>query len=290
MDEPDETPSDTPDDNGGTDQPLFEPLPFIQATVAPSPTQSTISGSEMDDDLIATDDSELIDLGLGNDTVLALAGDDVVAGGDGNDVVAANMGNDFIDASAGNDTVFAGKDQDMIMGGLGEDSVFGDMGDDYLNGGEGNDWLNGNQGDDTVLGGAGDDQMYGGKGDDILIAESGSDTLSGDMGNDTLVGATPLSSASGEIDVLTGGNGGDLFVLGDSQQDYYTATGSNAVITDFNPAEDLIQLHGAVSDYNLVTDGNNINLLLNSELIAVIEGGATLGLSLNSSSFVYGSM
>jgi Ca2+-binding RTX toxin-like protein len=290
VDETPDTPIDTPDNGGGSTQMLFEPLPVIQAAMPPAPTQTTVSGSVGDDDLMATDSSELIDLGLGDDTVMALGGDDLIAAGDGNDVIMANTGNDFIDASTGNDTVFAGKDNDTVIGGVGNDSVFGDIGDDYINGGDGDDWLNGNQGDDTVLGGAGNDLMYGGKGDDILIGESGNDTLSGDMGNDTLVGTTPLSSAPNEMDVLTGGDGADLFVLGDSSTDYYIAAGSNAVITDFNPADDMIQLHGAVSDYTLTTSGNNVNLLLNNDLIAVIEGGAALGLSLNNSAFVYGSI
>jgi Ca2+-binding RTX toxin-like protein len=79
---------------------------------------------------------------------------------------------------------------------------------------------------------------------------------------DVLTGST--SNAVGKIDILTGGVGADLFVLGDANTVFYddrnsaTAGRSDyALITDFNKSndfkglEDVIQLNGTREDYVL---------------------------------------
>ena len=100
----------------------------------------------------------------------------------------------------------------------------------------------------------------------------------GRHGSDRLIGFDPGTTHVGKrkIDVLTGdvtdeklpifsGNGNtqsewqDTFILGDRQQPYYVENepstfGLNqfALITDFNPSQDIIQLHGDRKDYKLL--------------------------------------
>ncbi|MEB3341008.1 multicopper oxidase domain-containing protein [Okeania sp.] len=114
---------------------------------------------------------------------------------------------------------------DSIDGGNNGDNIYGLEGDDVLNGNLGNDLLHGFQGDDSLNGGAGNDSFRGGKGDDILTGGEGADILNGEQGDDT----------------LTGGAGTDLFVF-DTDLVFDTSTLGVDSITDFNEAEDLIEL------------------------------------------------
>ena len=63
---------------------------------------------------------------------------------------------------------------------------------------------------------AGDDSLSGGAGDDAIFGDGGNDTLSGDMGADTLYGGLGDDEMYlAEGDDAYGGDGDDLFVLGD---------------------------------------------------------------------------
>jgi Ca2+-binding RTX toxin-like protein len=131
---------------------------------------------------------------------------------------------------------------------------------------------------------------------DVLIGTSGSDQLSG-------VG-TGKSLGKGTIDTLTGGAGGDLFVLGDSRGRFYDdgsarSSGTNdfARITDFG-SSDKLQLKGSAAEYlqgsisNLQgfsgtgiyhdTNGNGV-LDSRDELIALVQGHGVL----DSGNFVF---
>jgi Ca2+-binding RTX toxin-like protein len=123
----------------------------------------------------------------------------------------------------------------------------------------GNDTLNGLSGDDLIDGGTGNDVLSGGAGKDQLIGGAGNDSLDGGNGADRLIGVAGRSSAT-EIDTLTGGNGADTFVLGQNGQVFYTDPGSPyamiggnsyAVITDFNPTQDKLQVAGSKTQYRL---------------------------------------
>jgi Ca2+-binding RTX toxin-like protein len=156
--------------------------------------------------------------------------------------------------------------------------------------------------------------LYGGNGNDVLNSGSGNDFVLGGKGDDILTGAgyipTGPSGGSygvGEIDILVGGDGRDTFNLGGRNaagtfsvyyDDYNQTTAGEsdyAIITDFNPSEDIIQLVGTASDYILgssptgLAQGVAINLKkpdgeLN-ELIAIVEGVSSL--SLDSSYFTF---
>lgn len=116
---------------------------------------------------------------------------------------------------------------------------------DILAGGAGNDTLNGHSNDDLLTGGIGGDTLIGGPATNLSVD------------NDTLVGG--VAGGDDLIDTLTGGGGADLFVLGDTTGFFYgdasTIAGGvdSAIITDFDAAEDTIQLTGQAADYAVTT-------------------------------------
>ena len=133
---------------------------------------------------------------------------------------------------------------------------------------------------------------------DTILGLAGNDTLNGNEGNDILQGSS-LTTA-GEIDNLTGGIGADTFVLGtparvfyDDNNDTTDGTSDYALITDFNPNVDIIQLGWSKDKYILgavpegLPDGTGIYLDKlgeeQDELIAIVQG--VTGLDLNQSYF-----
>lgn len=112
-------------------------------------------------------------------------------------------------------------------GGNGKNTIFGTPGDDVLSGGNGKDKLYGAAGNDLLQGDKGSDLLFGDSGNDILRGGLSKDTLNGGLGNDTLY------SDKNDKDILTGGNDLDVFVF---------TKGSKAVITDFEPGIDKIDL------------------------------------------------
>ena len=180
--------------------------------------------------------------------------------------------------------------------------------------------IEGTASNDKLFGQNGNDTINGGKGDDTLYGYQGNDTLTGGVGNDILNGAGlayngttgPQSFGDNEIDTLTGGAGKDIFQLwGGSGRSgihaYYDANGSKdyALITDFNPKEDIIKLthvegsssttspvnyilgaspNGSSTDTGLYIDkpGTQPN-----ELIAILQNNAPGTLNLNASYFSY---
>ncbi|NJK60378.1 MAG: hypothetical protein HC918_09240 [Oscillatoriales cyanobacterium SM2_1_8] len=81
----------------------------------------------------------------------------------------------------------------------------------------------------------------------------------------------------GEIDTLTGGAGSDVFVLGDSRRAFYLGTGAQdyALITDFNPATDFLQVHGgSVYTVGAAPAGlpTGAALFVGNDLVAILTG------------------
>jgi Ca2+-binding RTX toxin-like protein len=142
------------------------------------------------------------------------------------------------------------------------------------------------------------DKLEGSKKSETMIGASGSDILDGGGGEDIIIGASPeLGGGKGEVDEMTGGKGKDIFVLGTEDGVLYddgkkkkNGKKDYAVITDFNPKQDSMQLHGHRDDYfvddyqkngqgwqGVVYDSNQNGLMDRSdELIAQIP--ADLGL------------
>lgn len=234
-------------------------------------------GGAAADVLDGGDGNDLLDGGTGNDQLLAFNGNDNLFGDYGNDRLEGGAGNDSLDGGAGNDNLFdtagdnflvgsAGNDtlvsfngKDVLSGGAGDDDLTSLGGDDNLDGGGGNDELYGGDNNDILLGAVGHDNLDGAAGKDFLIGDAGSDRLVGGEGNDNLnggsdrdilIGVDEYSSnpGLGEVDILRGGIGRDVFMLGDADQVFYNdmkpPTNGNdfAHIVDFNVAKDQIQL------------------------------------------------
>jgi len=90
----------------------------------------------------------------------------------------------------------------------------------------------------------------------------GSDFISGGEGNDTLTGCSIGSGrGKGEIDILTGGTGTDIFILGSGGSLYSDGNRKKsgredyALITDFSVSEDNLQLSGKAKNYFLQSSG-----------------------------------
>lgn len=162
----------------------------------------------------------------------------------------------------------------------GDGLILGGMGDDILVSLDGNDTIDGQEGNDIISGGSGNDSLIGGLGDDTLTG--------GGLGfKDGQIFVTADTSG---IDTLTGGEGSDLFVLGgqpfpgfSSSSDsivHYDEAGNEdyALITDFNPSEDIIMLGGSRNDYSLINLTSRTELYFGDELIAIIEGNTELNL------------
>jgi Ca2+-binding RTX toxin-like protein len=226
---------------------------------------------------------------------------DTFKGGTNSDEIHGGEGDDHLQGNAGNDTLYGDDGDDDLEGGTESDILYGGAGNDHLQGNSSGDLLDGEDGDDSLQGGFGNDNLYGGDGDDYLQGGSGSDTLYGGAGNDTLDGE------DGGIELLTGGEGADRFILGDSTKVYYDdglvppilknigLANSYAFISDLNPLEDKIQLLGTPDNYILdfftgslryFKKINTFEFLNRTEIIAIFEDVGT-SLSLNSNVFEY---
>jgi Ca2+-binding RTX toxin-like protein len=239
----------------------------------------------------------------GSDSIIGGAGDDTINGGRGKDIMFdGGTGNDLlvVDYSSNTFTGTANFRGGMIFDGRSGSgsplTYFDSLGgfDQFSFSGIERFDITGIAANDAILTGAGDDTLAGGAGNDFLNAGAGDDTITGIAPNSATPGVN-------EIDTLLGGAGSDLFIIGNAVKDFYddgnTATAGTvdyALITEFNPSEDKIQLNGPKSNYLLAVSpisgisGTAIFLdKLNAEpdeLIAIIEG--VTGLDINSNAFV----
>jgi predicted AlkP superfamily pyrophosphatase or phosphodiesterase len=215
---------------------------------------------------------------------------------------------DLLEGKNSNDTIQGLGGDDTIFGLGGDDTLSGDRGQDLLFGNQGNDNLNGGRGSDTLNGGKDNDTLVGDRGNDLLLGGVGNDSLSGDLGEDTLVGVNNNDPNPGqaEIDTLTSGFGRDLFELGDRNKFYYNdrnssgpGTSDYALITDFNPKEDFIQLRegqtyligtsstGLPTGVAIFIDNDGISgLSVNDELIGILQNLTSADASTITSRFI----
>lgn len=163
------------------------------------------------------------------------------------------------------------KHNDLIDGKEGNDHLKGKQGNDILIGNLGNDKLKGGSGSDTVLGGNGHDFLIGHSGNDVLIGGNGNDSLNGGNGNDILNGVGDQFGKR-DFDILRGGRGKDTFILGDERSAFYQGVGL-AIIRDFDPIQDTIELAGGLNDYVLKRFGHwtSLSLVANNDLVTILD-------------------
>ncbi|MGB3509284.1 MAG: hypothetical protein WBA93_08585, partial [Microcoleaceae cyanobacterium] len=154
----------------------------------------------------------------------------------------------------------------------------------------------------TVFGTDGPDTMTGDGQENTIIGYEGNDKIKGRKGDDELIGVNPDASNPGfkEVDKLWGNGGSDTFILGDAEKFYYDDGRSDtkgrkdrAIIYNFQPNEDLIQLHGSADDYELRLTGNEKHTQIfyvadqdKPELIGQVQNKTNLSLD-NSDYFQY---
>jgi Ca2+-binding RTX toxin-like protein len=221
-----------------------------------------VPATQLDDDLIGTDGSDIIDLLAGNDSFAALSGDDSVRGNLGNDQIFGDSGNDRLWGDGGNDRLFGGAGNDLIEGGSGDDLLSGGLGNDTYRVDSSSDQVEepDNAGEDTVessmdfalsynlenliligearlagLGTSRANHMTGNVGATDLRGQGGDDTLLGGAGADTLTGGRGMDWMSAGVDTAR-----DAFVfqaIKDSGKGLL-----RDVIADFVRFDDVIDL------------------------------------------------
>ena len=150
-------------------------LAHVQA-LALTGTDNYINGHEEDEELVGSEDADLILARVGNDTAAGEMGDDMIFGGEGDDILRGDANSRSPGGMVGgNDTIFGGAGNDRIGGKAGNDELHGEDGDDEIWGDDGDDILKGGNGDDILTG----DNFSGGQGADtfILAEGDGTDTI-----------------------------------------------------------------------------------------------------------------
>jgi Ca2+-binding RTX toxin-like protein len=147
-------------------------------------------------------------------------------------------------------------------------NVIGTNGRDTIVGNSLKNTLEGGANADTLIGNDGNDVLKGQGGNDFLIGGNGNDDVNGGGGNDILNGVGSELGAN-DFDILRGGSGADVFVLGEQfGVRYYIGAGS-ANIADFATGVDKIQLAGAIGQYTFGAS--------NTEIFAINNPGDLIG-------------
>lgn len=136
----------------------------------------------------------------------------------------------------------------------------------------------------------------------VFTGSSGSDVITGFGQNTTLVGVSVsvvadspnqdvviTSQGTGQVDVLVGGPGVDTFILGTGIsfansviQPFYIGNGNEdyALIRNFEPGKDQIQLAGNPEDYTFQAADGNLNIFRNpGDLVGIVEGVTNIGVT-----------
>jgi len=261
---------------------------ILQAqTINLPPTPADISGTEGNDSIFGDNTDNLIIGGFGNDTISGGDGVDTISYLGLDEAIAYEVAGVIDKGSYGTDQLLFGNElviapadlENTIDGstGTGVASLDVDLSDNQvtvLNVPEIETFTTAVENFVNVITTPNDDTVTGNNADNYIEGGAGNDILTGMSGNDILVGVNTadVSPGSTEFDTLTGGNGQDTFVLGDGELIYYQGEGT-AIIQDFEPGVDEIQLTGSFAEYDF-TD-NAIFLDGTSDQIAVIPNGFT---------------
>lgn len=206
-------------------------------------------GTPCDEYIFATDSTDIIDGGGGNDWIFGFGGADILVGGDGHDFIWAGNGNDIIAGSSGDDRIYGDyylyetiRTPEGLNKLRGFDVIFGNSGDDHLMGGGSNDLIMGHDGDDVLVGDRGNDRLYGGRGDDYIVTGYGIDYAVGGSGDDNIFVLGGLGRAFG--------NDGN-----DTLRDLHTPIDKTLLLG--GPGDDVLtglNLHGGDGDDRLILE------------------------------------
>jgi Ca2+-binding RTX toxin-like protein len=273
-----------------------------------------------------------------NDTILGSGDDDTIAAGDGNDNIqftGTTNGFDIVDGGLGTDTIAALSNSTVIglssvtgveaisAGAFTGVTISGSANNDILNfggitlsaitkidGGLGNDVITGSIAADTILGSGGDDTLSGGDGNDIFQytgAANGFDSVTGGLGADTIsalanstviglsaitgvetisagsfTGVTIAGSANNDtldfsgvtltaITLIDGGAGNDT-IIGNVAVNTIQGSGGDDTI-NAGDGNDIIQYTGTANGFDAVDGGagtgDTISALANSTVIGL---------------------
>jgi Ca2+-binding RTX toxin-like protein len=290
-----------------------------------------LRGGNLNDVLTGNGGNDTITGGAGDDSlsgdVYNGIGNDSLSGGDGNDTLNISGGLDTVNGGAGTDSLtidyytstsnvtYTAFDpvtgSGTLSDGTGNSVTYTGIESFKLESGSGNDDLRGGNLNDVLTSNAGNDTLTGGAGNDNLSAGVGSDRLNGGDGDDKLYGSNYGNGNTliGEIDTLTGGAGKDYFgIFGTYPGEFYpyndgdntkSGLGDYALVTDFNPTEDIIALTSSANSYVLgaspIANVSGTAIYLNTdgaagvgttdELLTVLQGASNL--SLTASYFTY---
>lgn len=226
-------------------------------------TDALIPGHNPEDDLIeAYGGNDIVDAGLGDDTVYGGAGNDMIDGDVGDDTMYGEAGNDKIEGSGGNDELYGGAGDDDLWGGANDDIVDGGTGDDTIGGGGGNDIIDGGDGDDLIDGGNNDDTINAGAGNDSVDGGTGNDVIN--TGDPDAFSALPDVGYPGiypadtdphnDHDIVDAGAGDDIVTTGDDDDTIYGGTGNDTIDAGWD--DDYVE-GGRGNDEIIGSEGND---------------------------------
>ncbi len=247
------------------------------------------------------------------DSIFAIHGNELY-GGNGNDLLIGNFEKYFFNATngglliGGNSIYTAQNASNILDGGSGNDILIGNMGlfSGQLTNGAYVINHNGLFSSDVLIGGAGNDLIIGDSyhelysfGENelnnnfISVRIFGSDTINGGSGNDIIYGdfvhvenysiepdfsltKIPATAYVGGNDIITGGDGSDIFVYSKE------ASNGNDIILDFNLGVDAIGMTGGLTKSDLHASEVGGNLVLSFDTPADTSLVTLVGVSLAS--------
>jgi VCBS repeat-containing protein len=189
-----------------------------------------INGNNSNNNIVGTNNDDIITDGNGNDVIAGLAGNDsitagngnnTISDGDGNDTITAGNGINTINVGNGNDTVTAGNNNNTIVAGGGTDNITVGNGSNTIVAGGGADTIHAGNGGNSISAGAGNDVITTGSGRDTIDGGAGNDRVSAGGGNDLVI--YNMSENVGATDVYDGGRGTDTLRLELTHAQYVSA-------------------------------------------------------------------
>jgi probable HAF family extracellular repeat protein len=210
--------------------------------------------------IYGTAGDDLIEVSLGNNTILAGDGRNVVLTGNGNDLIYTGLGNDIIEGGDGRNTLFAGDGTNLITVGKGNDLITTGTGNDFIDAGDGRN---------TVSAGDGNNRILTGKGSDAITTGIGNDTIYSGAGNDTI-------NAGDGINIINAGIGEDAVILSSGSVNKLILEGGKGAVTvlGFNAATDKLRLGESLQGRSLsfVTQGSDTLVMAGEDLLATLKG------------------